>query len=431
MDNSRASPAYLANLRELSERLVEAQRPIRILDAIHWDDAVQARFLAGGCRELPRVDRDYYQSRPLGFEPAAKHREFEDLERDIERRLGRFSPVAQILRRTCDEYQTVVRMLEARGTAEFSRLSHDLYGAASDVFHAGDPTIADLGALMFEALENIDQRRLNAEEPRTISGEEAVGILQTRFDCMFPDSPVQVRVILSDGIVADASAGSDYLKIRRDARFNPQDLRVLEVHEGWVHICTNLNGRLQPYCTFLSKGPPSATVTQEGLAILNEVFSFACHTGRLRRLTNRIRAVDMAERGADFLEVFEFFCRQGFEKEECFALASRIFRGSTPGGGPFTKDLAYSKGFVQVYNYIQIAVRRGMLDRIPLLFCGKTALEDLRTLAGLVDEGVVVAPRYLPPQFVDLDALTAWMCFSNFLNRLNLQQVELDYANIL
>jgi uncharacterized protein (TIGR02421 family) len=299
------------------------------------------------------------------------------------------------------------------------------------VFHAGDPTIADLGAMMFEALENIDQRRLNAEEPRTISGEQAVGILQARFDAMFAESPAQVRVILSDGILADAAAGSDYLKIRKDARFNPQDLHVLEMHEGWVHICTNLNGRLQPYCTFLSKGPPSATVTQEGLAILTEVFSFVCHTGRLRRITNRIRAVDMAERGADFLEVFEFFRQQGFEDEECFSLASRIFRGSTPDGGPFTKDLAYSKGFIQIYNYIQLAVRRGMLDRIPLLFCGKTTLEDMRTLAGLVEEGIVVAPRYLPPQFADLNALTAWMCFSNFLNRLNLQQVELDYANIL
>ena len=55
----------------------------------------------------------------------------------------------------------------------------------------------------------------------------------------------------------------------------------------------------------------------------------------------------------------------------------------------------------------------------------------MRTLAGLVEEGIVIRPRYLPPQFADLNALTAWMCFSSFLNRLNLQQVELDYANIL
>jgi uncharacterized protein (TIGR02421 family) len=431
MTNTRVDSSYLNSLRELSDRLVEIQRPIRILDAIQWNDDIQQEFLATGCRQMPKVDREYYRNRSLGFDPKTKHRELQDLSRDIERKLGSFNPVSRILRRTCDEYRTVVRMLEARGTPEFSRLSHDLYGAASDVFHAGDPTIADLGAMMSEALENIDQRRLTIKEPATISGQEAVEILQTRFNAMFPDSGEQVRVILSDGIVADASAGSDYLKIRKDARFNHQDLRVLEMHEGWVHLGTNINGKLQPYCTFLSKGPPSATITQEGLALLTEVFSFVCHTGRLRQITNRIRAVDMAERGANFLEVFDYFRQQGFENAESFSFASRIFRGSTPIGGPFTKDLAYSKGFVQIYNFIRLAVRRGLLDRIPLLFCGKTILEDMRTLSQLVEEGIVVPPKYLPPQFSDLSALTAWMCFSNFLNHLNLQRVEQDYANIL
>jgi hypothetical protein len=84
-----------------------------------------------------------------------------------------------------------------------------------------------------------------------------------------------------------------------------------------------------------------------------------------------------------------------------------------------------------VYNYIQLAVRKGMLDRIPLLFCGKTTLDDMRTLAQLVDEGIVTKPRFLPPQIADLNALSAWMCYSNFLNRLNLKQIELDYANLL
>ena len=53
------------------------------------------------------------------------------------------------------------------------------------------------------------------------------------------------------------------------------DLRLLEVHEGWVHLGTTLNGQSQPVCTFLSKGPPSSTLTQEGLAVLTEVFAFA------------------------------------------------------------------------------------------------------------------------------------------------------------
>jgi len=98
--------------------------------------------------------------------------------------------------------------------------------------------------------------------------------------------------------------------------------------------------------------------------------------------------------------------------------------------GQFTKDLVYNKGFIMVYNYIQLAVRKGMLSRIPLLFCGKVVLDDMRTLAQLVEEGIVKTPVFLLPQFADLNALAAWMCYSNFLNRLSLARVEADYANI-
>ncbi len=59
---------------------------------------------------------------------------------------------------------------------------------------------------------------------------------------------------------------------------------------------------------------------------------------------------------------------------------------------PFTKDLSYLKGFILIYNYIQLAVRKGKLEQIPLLFCGKTTLEDMRALRQLVDEGMVVPP---------------------------------------
>ena len=92
---------------------------------------------------------------------------------------------------------------------------------------------------------------------------------------MFGEAEETIRVFESDGIVADAAAGADYIKIRSDAMFNSRDVRALEVHEGLVHVGTTLNGLNQPICTFLAKGPPSSTVTQEGLAILMEVIAFA------------------------------------------------------------------------------------------------------------------------------------------------------------
>lgn len=424
----KQSEQYQLVIRSLSDRLVDAQAPIRVLDAIKWDDSVREEFFRKRCKSLPAVDVDYYRQRPLGFDPAERLQLFQDIERDITRQLGTFNPVGQIMRRMCREYRMVIRMLEGRGTPELGRISQELYGSASDAFHAGDPTLTDLGIMLSESLTNIGSDL--GREPKTIAAPEAVAILQERMNHAFPDDRA-VRVFESDGIVADAAAGADYIKIRSDAKFNQRDLKILAVHEGMVHVATSLNGQHQPICTFLAKGPPSSTVTQEGLAILMEVITFASYPARLRKLTNRTRAIQLAESGANFVDVFQFYRDEGYGRDESYANASRVFRGSSADGLPFTKDLAYLKGFILTYNYIQLAVRKGKLNQIPLLFCGKTTLEDMRTLSQLVDEGLVVPPRYLPEPFADLNALSAWMCFSGFLNNLSLDRIEADYSNIL
>jgi len=109
----------------------------------------------------------------------------------------------------------------------------------------------------------------------------------------------------------------------------------------------------------------------------------------------------------------------------------RVFRGSLPDAGPFSKDLVYSKGFILIYNYIRLSIAQGDPERIRLLFSGKTTLEDLRVLSELQAEGILLPPKFLPPQFSDLAALSAWMCYSLFLNKLNLQRVAKDYLNLL
>jgi uncharacterized protein (TIGR02421 family) len=427
---SRPLNAYESMVRALSDRLVEAQRPIRILDAIKWDDDVERAFFEKGCRELPPITREYYQSRPLPFDPEQKLHEFHAIERDIRRQLGEFNAPGQIMAHRCQEYREVVRLLAHRGTRAFAEISERLYGSASDSFHAGDPNLADLGHMMSDILDNLTHETIFGQEEESLDAPRAVELLAGRLKDYFQNADA-VRVRLSDGIVADASAGSDYIKLRGNARFTLRELRLLEVHEGWVHLGTTLNGQNQPVCTFLSKGPPSATMTQEGLAVLTELFAFASHPARVRRLTNRIEGVAMAEAGANFLEVYRFFLGEGYEPHESYHHAMRIFRGSLPdGAGPFTKDLCYSKGFVLIYNFIRLAVRRGQARRVPLLFCGKTTLADIKTLGQLADEGLVVPPRYVPPQFADLHALSAWMCFANFLNRLSLKRIEEDYAGL-
>jgi len=420
---------YLIEVKTLSDRLVKAQQPIRILDAIKWDDHIKQTFLQNNCKKLPEITPEYYQSRPLGFDPAEKKHEFYQIERDLVRKLGQLNPLSVIMRRICKEYQDVVSMLEARGTRTFANISQELYGSSQDVFHVGDPTIAGLGSMMEETLSQLLKLDFLVEDPKTITAKDAVTILNEKIQDMFPGDGL--RAMLSDGILADAAAGTDYIKLRADAMFNMRDLRVLEVHEVWVHLGTTLNGLAQPYCTFLGKGPPSATVTQEGLAVLMEILTFSSTPNRLMRLINRLRAITLAEEGADFLDIFRFFKDKGMDDEESYTLSSRVFRGSSPDGLPFTKDLTYIKGFVLTYNFMRLAVSKGKPDRIPLLFCGKTMIEDMKVLVDLVEEGTVIAPRFLPPQFKDLNGLSAWLSFSRFMTSMNFRQLEQDYANIL
>src|SRR5438876_3305274 len=212
----RPLTAYESLVRGLSDRLVEAQRPIRILDAIKWDDDVERAFFAAGARELPPVTRDYYASRPLPFDAEAKLHEFHQIERDVRRQLGEFNAPGQIMSRMCQEYGEVIHLLTSRGTRGFAEISEHLYGSASDSFHAGDPNLADLGHMMSDILDNLSHETIFGHEEQTLDAQQMVEALSARLGDYFQDKAA-VRVKLSDGIVADAAAGSDYIKIRDDA----------------------------------------------------------------------------------------------------------------------------------------------------------------------------------------------------------------------
>jgi uncharacterized protein (TIGR02421 family) len=395
----RALTPAEARIRELSERLAAVQRPLRILDAVRWDDEVEETFFASGCTELPHVDRAWYEARPLPFDPPSKRVEIIDLERDVAGRLGASCPAGRMMLRRCRELLDVVSLLEMRGTSGFAVLSRRLYGGSGDPLPADAPALEDLSRPAGEGGAS--------EELPCLNAESAARILQERLNGYFRDGP-PVRVQVSSDLAADAAVVGDALKVRRGGRFSLLDVRVLEVHEGWVHLGTTRNGLEQPVCTFLGKATPAATVTQEGLAVLTEVLAGAAHPARLRRLANRVKATALAEDGGDFLDVFRFFNRQGCDPRESYRHAARIFRGSLPRGcGPCTKDLSYGRGFALVCRLLLEQVRDRQAKRIDLLFCGKTALEEVADLGELADAGLLRPPRRTPPPFADSRRLLA------------------------
>jgi uncharacterized protein (TIGR02421 family) len=421
--------SYKEQVSILAQRIVDTQRPIRVLQALRWEPSVEESFRRSRYRELPQVGADDYAKVDLGFEPKAKMEEFEAIAEETESELGAKDPIGRILTQTAIEYREVARMLSARGTKEFYQCSKKLYGSPKDKFPDGKTSVRDLGLALYETLTAISSGDLGPKQPADIDAETAAEILNQRFAGYFHEAGIQVQV--DDSMLADAAAGSDYVKIRSGAKFTQRDVDILEVHEGWVHVATSLNGQAQPVAKWLAKGPPRTTAVQEGLAAMLELFTFRSYPKRARKLNDRILAVDKAEDGANFIDVFEWYRTEGYDEDECFANARRVFRGGIiDGDAPFTKDACYCKGIVLNYAFIRAAIQNKRADLVPFLFVGKVAHEDIPVLQARVADGVVRPPVHVPPMFRDMNGLAIWTAYSNFFFRMGGSVVDDYYAKL-
>lgn len=419
------------NCKNISNRLIEAQKKIRILDSIKWTEDIKEDFFKHKFKQQPKVDLQYYQKNPLPFDVRLKIDEFVNIERDVQSIFGHFSPFTRLIKERCYDYIRAIQMLDARGTPNFSKLSIDLYGSPLDSFYIGGPQVIDMNKDLFHLLTILDNQLKNETDEKKYSATEACHILKQKLSTHFKGLPNGVNVMVSDGIVADASAGADTIKLKETARFSDRDLYCLEVHEGWVHIGTTLNGLNQPYCSFLSKGTPSCSVLQEGLAVLTEVITFASYPSRLRKIANRSIAMNMVIDGATFIDIFNYFQESGCNEFEGYSNTVRIFRGSLPEGGPFTKDISYSRGFITAFNFIQYVLSKHQLDVLKLLFVGKLNIEDIPLLIELRDLGLIEEPKYLPPQIQDPSGLSSWMAAFLYLQHFDFKEIKNNFRFLL
>ena len=381
--------------------------------------SIEEQFKKARYRELPKVDAEYYDKVELGFDPRAKAAEFEEIARDVERELGETDAIGAILARTALEYRDVVRMLAARGTPEFYAYSRKLYGSPKDKFPDGKTTLRDLGHVLYDILTNIDDERCSASNTSGTSPRRTPPRSSTPGSTSYFGDDTGVRVEVDDTILSDAAAGSDYVKVRSGAIFSERDIDILEVHEGWVHVATSLNGQAQTVARWLAKGPPRTTTVQEGLAALCEIFTFRTYPRRARRLNDRVLAVDKAEDGASFLDVFEWYRTEGYDEDECFHNTRRIFRGGVVEG---RRALHQGRLLLQGHRpQLRLHAERHpaqprRADSLPLRRQGRA--RGRPGARARVTDGVVKPPRYLPPMFRDMNGLAIWMAYSTFFTRL-------------
>ena len=397
-----------------------AEAPVRILRGLEWPNAVREDFLRAGAERLPEIEYPRFDPDPTLSRLAAIRAELTP-ERD---------PVDAWLARIAARVASGARLLATRATPEFLNHSRALFGVPRDPLPDEQRNCLELAQLFHRTLDSLQGLDLGAPAPACHLASFVAERMRTALaERLGADAPV-VEVV--DQLSANALAGPSRIRLRRTACFTDRDYDQLLHHEAWVHVITGLNGRLQEGLPILAASHPGTTRTQEGLAVFAEFISGSIDLDRLRRLADRVVAVQMAVDGADFIEVHRFFKARGATAEQAFENARRVFRGGVlTGGAPFTKDIVYLDGLLRVHTFLSHVVASGRSDCLRLLFAGKLDIEDVPALAILTRAGLCRLPRHLPPWAEDLRFLIGYLAWSSFLGRVDMGRVGTHYDDLL
>lgn len=394
-------------IRKAAHLLYDGARRVRILRSIDWPASVKQGFFAKGARELPEISYPGFDAAPTI-----------DIIREARRMIIPISPIDQWLERQANSIESGARMLAGIGTPVFFEHSRQVYGEPTAPLRYLPVTSLELAQSIQEVIDQLARIDLGVAPTAHLSAEDVAREIQAAVSLHFAeDAP---KVILVDTLSANALATADKIRIRRDARFTDRDAVQLLNHEAYIHVATSLNGRIQTDLPILGAGHPSTTRTQEGLAVFAEIISGTMELDRLRRLADRVFAIQMVIEGADFMEVYGYFLERTGNPDQSYENARRVFRGGViTGGAPFTKDVVYLFGLLQVSNAIRAIFSAGRSDCLRLLFCGKLDLQDIPALCELAAMGLCRPARYLPPWASDLRSLLALLTYSTFMNKID------------
>lgn len=413
-----ALDSRLTQIQSLDEALAQVAGQIRILAPLQWPADAEDRFLAAyraGKPELPDVR---LVPRPHGNDI--------DVLQGIQKQCDRAHPLGNLIYKTARSYESAVRMLGAIGTPDFTEYSAQLYGLPTDSYRT--QTITPLSAADF-FLSTTDRLLGGNQLPdlvADISAQEFGERVQKKLDRFFVED--RVEVVLDPDLASKAVGGSTRIRVRAGARFSKLDLAQLVNHEAYVHSATILNGKRQRNLRCLGLGSPRTTRTQEGLAVLAELLTMSIDVMRLRRVALRVRAIQSALEGADFIDIFRSFLEGGQSEEESFKSAQRVFRGGDVRGKvAFTKDSVYLKGLLEVHTFVKVAIRDNRPELVRSLFAGRMTLGDVVELAPYFESGWLQGPAYIPPWAEDPRRLVAVLAYSAFINDVNMAEVGLQH----
>jgi uncharacterized protein (TIGR02421 family) len=419
-----AVPADQRHYADLDRRMLAAARSINILPTVAWPASLEQRMIAAydqGRYALPEV---HYVRPDLG----QAHAELVAVEREAQASLDG-DPIGDYLCRTAASWRIAAEMLEAVGSSGVTAPSIALYGRPGDAIPGSQKSNLDAARYFVELSDELGADLLADDVCMDIPAETLRVDLGRTLDEFF--GPGRIMVEVDPELTAKAAAGATRIRLRGGASFSEYDRHQLLAHEAFVHSLTALNGREQPLLASLARTSPRVTATQEGLAVFAELMSGAIDIARLKRISLRILAIDMALNGADFVEVYKYFRHCGQGSADSFHSAQRVFRGvPLTGGAAFAKDNVYLSGLLTVHTFFRWAFKQQRMDLLRHLFAGKLALHDVITLQPHFEAGTLKPPRWLPPWMQHVHGLAGKLAFSLFVNGIHMGQVQADELSL-
>lgn len=401
-------------LKVLSLELREIQRHLRILPALRWDAEAEAKFTKPAL--FKRHVQTFYASRPRVFELARMHDDLAALKGRVNEEVGRGDEAGSVLKKAIADFANVASLVDAVGKPSFAHFSRQLFGSAHDPLFSDGTTIYEYARRLRRTVKLLGSP--NAQSTRKVIPAAAVAELMK---ARFREAHLleHIDVVVTDELGANACASHGKIKIRADALFSAKDVDVLIYHEAYTHVATSINGANQPFAKFLGFQSPRCTSTQEGLAVLMEIFSLSIYPQRLKKIADRVIAVGMAEEGADPYAIFDYYIQEKYTEREAYQLMSRVFRGTDLASAQaFTKDVSYLKGLIECFNFIQYCLVSDRTDAIPFLFAGKLNVHEIPLLVRAHEAKSVFRPKWVPAPFQDIDALSSWFICTSALGQM-------------
>jgi uncharacterized protein (TIGR02421 family) len=409
----------LAHFARCDARLMELVADIKLLGSLSWPREVQKAFLAAWERGAPTLPQVEYAPQQHGHTLKALDALMGELDNS--------HPIGRYLFTTAQSYRTAAQLLEVLGSREVTIHSQALYGKPGDSLAGGSVHNIDAAEHFIEVTAQYEQEYALHDVDYCLSAELMQQELSSRIDAFFDRHHIAVEI--DDSLASKAAAGATRIRLRGGTGFSEYDLMQLLEHEAFVHSLTALNGQEQPHFKTFGLGAPRTTGTQEGLATFAELITGAVDIRRMQRIALRIIAIDMALKGADFIEVFRYFLGAGQTGVESFNSSMRVFRGvPLTGGSAFTKDTVYLHGLMEVHTFFRWALQHRRLKLCRYLFAGRMTVNDVIRLAPYFDQGVIAPAYYLPPWMRKTNGLAAYLAFSVFANRIRIAELGEGYS---